>query len=773
VTESEKASFSFNLATTTTDDQGRWRIDEAPANLGPVHVFVEHPRYRKNPGARAGGRESLVVLEKGLVVKGRVIDSAGKPIKGAKVIGHNDRLSQPPKGTTNDLGEFVLTNCEPGRCGVTVQARGFAPDLKEIAVGPRGETTTPEFRLEPGAVLRVKVVDRTGKPVAGANVAADNWRGRQSINYWGNTNAEGRVTWPSAPRDAVQFDIFLDGYMRRRLVPLVASAEEQVVTLDPALVVSGRVTDAATGQPVPRFRIIQGWRQSGGTQETRWSNNEAVEYTGGSYSTRFDFPTPAHFVKVEAPGYEPADSRAFQSDEGAQTQDFALQPAAKVSGVVLLPGGKPAEGVTVALATQDRHVSLRGGLLERDTNAPHVTTASDGRFTFTAPEEGFLLIALSDAGYADASSDEFPRSGTLKLVPWGTLVGQVRVGRKPDAHREVAFTPTRPDRGGGMYVFSYGYETDSDAQGRFGFDRVIPGRGSVSRVLITEFGGGQQHMPGWWEPVEIKPGGTTEVEIGGKGRPVVGRIVLDGTPESPIAWRTNEPVVIDAPRGEDGRESPSGGRFGANLDEDGRFRVEDVPAGRYTLTVPVNLPPTPRSCGSGAAIGRAHIAVEVPAGFAVAPLDLGEIKAELFPVLKVGDLAPDFTASALDGKRFRLSDFNGKLILLDFWATWCAPCLAELPALQDLQQTFGADPRFVLVGMACDEEREAPGRYAQEHGLAWTQAFAGNLHAGPAAGYHVRAIPATFLIGPDGRILAKNLRGAALKEAVRSALKDQ
>ena len=237
----------------------------------------------------------------------------------------------------------------------------------------------------------------------------------------------------------MQFDIYLDGYMRRELLPLVASAEEQVVTLDPELVISGRVTDAATGQPIPRFRIIQGRHQFTGPQQTLWRINEAADYTGGSYSSRFDFPMRAHFVRVEAAGFKPADSRAFQPDEGAQTQDFALERAEGLSGVVLLPGGKPAEGVTVALATRELHVSLRGGVLDRDSNVPNATTGPDGRFTFTSPEDKFLLIALGEAGYADASAEEFARSGTLRLVAWGTLAGQVRIGRRPGANQEVSF----------------------------------------------------------------------------------------------------------------------------------------------------------------------------------------------------------------------------------------------------------------------------------------------------------------------------------------------
>ena len=132
----------------------------------------------------------------------------------------------------------------------------------------------------------------------------------------------------------------------------------------------------------------------------------------------------------------------------------------------------------------------------------------------------------------------------------------------------------------------------------------------------------------------------------------------------------------------------------------------------------------------------------------------------------------------LDGGQFKLSEQRGKLVLLDFWATWCQPCLAEMPAMKDIQATFGADPRFLLAGVSCDEAAEAPAKYTKENALSWTQVFGGPVpwSAEPVPAkdlqnvgdtYMIRGIPATFLIGPNGRILARDLRVQRLKEAVR------
>jgi thiol-disulfide isomerase/thioredoxin len=268
------------------------------------------------------------------------------------------------------------------------------------------------------------------------------------------------------------------------------------------------------------------------------------------------------------------------------------------------------------------------------------------------------------------------------------------------------------------------------------------------------------------------------VRLGGTGRPVVGRFVLAGATETTVDWTNNQPAEIRVPLNE-----VKGARvwrcFGSYIDKDGRFRVEDVPPGEYELELTVNSDAYPKD--RGAMIGLLRKTVVVPEARAARPdepVDLGTITVELFETLKAGDVAPDFTVARIAGKgpgnQLKLSDYRGRLLLLDFWATWCGPCVAELPAIKDIQKAFGGDARFQMISLSLDETAEVAERYIKENGLIWTHGFAGNLLAGAPAGkvYKVQSIPATFLIGPDGRILAKNLRGGELKEAVRKALDD-
>jgi peroxiredoxin len=605
--------------------------------------------------------------------------------------------------------------------------------------------------------------------------------------WHGQTNAAGRYSWTSAPGDDVLFDIWKDGYMRSQL-PLTASDQEQVVTLDRELAIAGSVTDAVTGKPVPRFHVIQGFDQPSegkgvwwwSTSAVEWWRMGAVEYTGGRYSMKFDMPRKAWYVRVEAPGYEPAESRGFRSDEGAMVQDFRLKPAAGISGVVLLPDGRPAAGVQVVLGTREDVAFVRDGVVQENSNAERVTTGPDGRLTLPKYEGMFLLTVAADAGFADATSAEFAKTGKLVLQPWGRIKGEVRIGRKPAAYQSVVYLPDSPsNRGDALRMQSYDYHFTADSQGRFAIDRVIPGPGHIARVLAmtlrNEWCG---HMP-----VEVKPGQTTLVRLGGKGRPVIGRVVLDGTPPEPVDWRSNDPAVLELPRAERLKATTQWITFASAFDEDGRFRIEDVAPGTYELKIPVNLPSDRRTWGTPrATMGEATLPVTVPDGPDDQPVEIGDVKARLH--VRVGDLAPDFSAPRLEGGQFKLSEQRGKLVLLDFWATWCQPCLAEMPAMKGIQEAFGGNPRFLLVGVSCDEAAQAPATYTKANALSWTQVFGGpvpwSVAAAPAKDsqnvgdtYMIRGIPATFLIGPNGRILARDLRGPALKEAVGKALSDE
>jgi hypothetical protein len=797
-TEYEGSNYVFSLGEPKTDAQGRWRLDVAPKNLAEIWGRATHPHYRSSHIVLTRNLDDVVRLSKGLTVTGRVINAIGRPVKGAKVvIGHSVWESKQPDSVTDDDGQFTLENCTFGPEIVTVQADGFSPHIHDVQVA---EPTPPLIikLSEPAHLLRARFVDVHGKPIAGVRIGAGTWRSHRSIRFDATTNEDGRFQWPSAPEDVVHYYTGKGDYMRYSNLPLKASDGEQTIVLYPKLTLNGRVTDAQTGAPLPKFRLVKGrsveWRN-----EIHWAENDGADVESDRYSVQFDEPSAALYLSVTAPGFKPAQSRAFKPSEGSQVFDFALERGASISGAVLLPDGKPAAGAEVALGTdmQEGQVSLRSGRFDPHKDFPKVTTGPDGRFAFPAPERPFVLVALSDAGYADITSSEFTKTAKLVLQPWGRIDGVVRIGPRAGVKQTLAFRSMRP-ASTGEYVFNYDYWTHSDERGRFQFNRVIPGPGTVSRTIYTDLSRGRNSTDGWHESVAVKPGQTVDVKIGGKGRPVIGRIVLDETPESPVDWIQNEPVMMIRVVPELPAAAPrvpiqfSAVIFASNIDKLGRFRIEDVPNGQFDLKANVNAAPDPRSQFPGTVIGTLSHPVnvpEMPGGRSNDPLDVGTMTAKLFDTLKIGDLAADFDVERIGSRekdqRLKLSDYRGKLVLLNFWDLSAGS--KDMVAINEIHEAFGRDPRFVIISLFVGPSAEPADAYVKQNAFPWLNGFAGDSGGGVPARYKVesiphrysitpydrrRWIPLTFLIAPDGRFLAHDLKEDDL-EIVRKALANE
>ena len=121
-----------------------------------------------------------------------------------------------------------------------------------------------------------------------------------------------------------------------------------------------------------------------------------------------------------------------------------------------------------------------------------------------------------------------------------------------------------------------------------------------------------------------------------------------------------------------------------------------------------------------------------------------------------GDAYRDFTVSLADGGEFTLSDHEGKVILLNFWATWCGPCVGEMPAFEQLQETYGED--LVLLAVNSGEDEGTVKAFLEENGYTFPVALDPRYEV--ALLYPSDSIPYTVIIGADGKVAAIQL-GAA------------
>jgi thiol-disulfide isomerase/thioredoxin len=141
------------------------------------------------------------------------------------------------------------------------------------------------------------------------------------------------------------------------------------------------------------------------------------------------------------------------------------------------------------------------------------------------------------------------------------------------------------------------------------------------------------------------------------------------------------------------------------------------------------------------------------------------------PRLGLSTPAPDFSLESLDGKTLRLSDFRGKAVLLNFWATWCGPCKIEMPWFVELQNEY-ASQGLQIVGVAMDDaSKEDISKFAKDMGVNYP-ILIGKEAVGDQYG-GVPALPESFLIGRDGKIVDKilGLRGKAeIEDSIKKAL---
>ena len=172
-----------------------------------------------------------------------------------------------------------------------------------------------------------------------------------------------------------------------------------------------------------------------------------------------------------------------------------------------------------------------------------------------------------------------------------------------------------------------------------------------------------------------------------------------------------------------------------------------------------------------------NIVQQIVAGFDGAP-SVNQIKAmylknkerhDEMQFLSPGKLAPDFAQPKSDGKLLKLSDLKGKVVLIDFWASWCGPCRKENPNVVKIYQKY-ADKGFTVLSVSLDKDKNAWLEAIKRDNLLWTN-HVSDLKAWSneaAQQYRVTGIPFTVLVDKEGKIIQTNLRGEELENTLKS-----
>jgi RNA polymerase sigma factor (sigma-70 family) len=772
---------------TETDSDGRWRIGEVPNDSQiELDLLVSHPDYMPNEdwqrGLKAAGvttemlrkETATLTLKRGIIVHGRVTNNAGEPIKDAIVrLGDNPYFSSTPSDFATDAdGHFRLPAQAPGRTTLTVIVPGFAPQLRQVHVS----TALPpqDFRMEPGKPIALWIIDAVGKPVPNASVILKEWRGSQSLINMKQSklrdakipfkvDADGLWKWSWAPEDSVKLEIGAKGFAPCEL-KIAGGLPMRTVTLKPEHRVTGQVTDAVTGKPIPAFAVIQVdvFRKNFSSAE-RSSAKASKDGHLDFVVDRTDIPLR---IRIESPGYRTQDGPEFHvGDDFARTQNFRLQPIRQIEGTVLDAAGKPVANAEVLLATPTQLAEL-GPIAFNNQKA---TTDAGGRFGFPDAVGPWAVVGRSESGFALA---EFPAgkndAGTLRLRPWASVRGKFLDGGKPVRGATVLLQPVRvdgPDRPRIQAVM----QTDTGPDGRFEFQRVPP-----VPVYV------QVHLGPWKEadfrsgpsvPLDLQAGQRVELDLGGAGGAVTGKVTLTGKVPADLDCTYSLTRLIrlapgiappseiasfgfDIRRGMRDTWSKSAEVqaymntlpwWFAKLARDGTFRISGVPAGEYELATEVYAKP------SGCLVeplARKVLHVKVTqADVARGELKLPEIEAEVVPIPVVGE-TPALAFEKPDGGSGTLADCRGRLTLVHFWASWCGACKKQLPAVRQLNERFGKQGLAVL-GLSLDDDRAVWQSSRKALELPWPQ---GRLAADSPAG--VSSVPMYWLLDPNGELIA-------------------
>lgn len=213
-------------------------------------------------------------------------------------------------------------------------------------------------------------------------------------------------------------------------------------------------------------------------------------------------------------------------------------------------------------------------------------------------------------------------------------------------------------------------------------------------------------------------------------------------------------------------------RFTAEVAEDGSFRFEGIELAWYQLSVTIMHPDSEGPPSYEQA--RAYVQRQFIMKEADEPFNAGTLTLDLKNVPMPGDVATDWTATAYDGSEIKLSDFRGRYVLVDFWATWCGPCVGEIPNIDAVYEDFGGE-KFEVVGLSIDQTIDLPKAFHEQNPSGYIHGYlgVGDESKRVSLAYGIRGIPSIWLIGPDGKIIARDLRGETLREAVRLALEGE
>jgi thiol-disulfide isomerase/thioredoxin len=591
----------------------------------------------------------------------------------------------------------------------------------------------PEEPEQPkGVMVSGQVFDHLGAGVTGVSVRVrrvegDRPAGEVLAETTSGEYGDFSLELPPGARGSFSVSIAKKGYAKVERVIELSPGEPAPfvdVQMEGTLSLEGRVKKLSDEAPIPGAKV---------TVTDGYGTWEGASDQAGRFVVR-GIPPQSVEVTVEAEGFASVKKRLPTMSE-TEPIEVWMEPGWSAVVQVVDPLGTPMPEVLVEALTEARE-----RLWAESTDAN-----GEVRFEGLGPKQRLLRLRFTH--FALPRADEFDyellRSGDetevrerFEVELAARIKGVIRDGETGEPIYSARVMA-------GEHIGGSTPKAWTDPEGTYSLVSLSPGTvvltvhsdGYAPALKEVEVGAGRTKNVDF----ELEPGRTLRGRVvGADGRPVAGAQVMA------TQWRGHATAGL-----------------AVLSDEEGRFVLEHAPEGSLELTAgkPGYLSQVQIADGDG------EVRFELVEGDSGAG---GEVPAAKYGV---GDEAPDVSFTTLDGQKMSLSGLRGKVVLLDFWATWCGPCVAEMPRLKRVQAKYGKRSDFVMIGVSLDRSEARLKDFIEKEKLAWAQVFEGRgWNSGAAREFGIGAIPAIFLIGKDGKIKGVNPGETALNERISKLL---
>ena len=474
--------------------------------------------------------------------------------------------------------------------------------------------------------------------------------------------------------------------------------------------------------------------------------DEDIEAALGRPREGKEMPVYKLFV-LHPSGYAQVDGKDFEKNENA----ISLEKWARVEGTVHI-GTKPGGSADLGLQTQNEITDWGKPRANFDYRS---TSDVEGKFVFEQVPAGKATVhrTVEFGIWAGGNMNTSTHGQPVKLTAGETAM--VKIG---GVGRPVAGKLTLPD--------DFGAETDWN----FCLVRMRPSLGAAEKFpRMEEFEKLREAIP---ENIKTETDREIAVKLSEQWSKTEEGKKFKQLADEYNAWLKKSR--------EKRQESYTKSLAGA-VDRNGNFRIADVPPGNWTLTVELDAPPPDGQCGSGERLGELNKEITVPSfedavdGIVTDEVfELGNLTVEKAwrrpRLIAVGAEAPDVELKRLlvkkDGEDepkeeiVKLSNLRGKTVVLDFWATWCGPCLEKLPEINRMYaEKIKDNTKVELIGISIDNDDKTVLNFLskrQANGeMGWIQ-----LRTDPGGSvcerYGVFDVPTMIVVGPDGKVVAVN-----------------